>query len=86
MLYLAIGWSGVLVFHALVAALPPVAFWLVLAGGIVYSVGIVFHLWQRLKFHNVMWHVFVVVGASLHLFATMDCMVFSRLLAAAVSS
>lgn len=78
-LYLGIGWSGVLVFQSLVAALPPVAFWLILSGGITYSVGIVFHLWERLKFHNVMWHLFVVVGASLHLFAIMDCMVFSRL-------
>jgi hemolysin III len=32
-----------------------------------------------LHFQNVLWHVFVVIGASLHLFATLDCMVFSRL-------
>jgi hemolysin III len=78
-LYLGIGWSGVLVFHALAAALPPTTLWLLVAGGIAYSAGIVFHLWDRLKFQNVLWHVFVVVGASLHLFATLDCMVFSRL-------
>lgn len=78
-LYLGIGWSGVLVFQSLATALPPVALWLILAGGIAYSAGIVFHLWERLKFHNVMWHAFVVLGASLHLFATLDCMVFSRL-------
>jgi len=79
LLYLGIGWSGVLVFHSLAVALPPVALWLLLAGGLAYSAGIVFHLWERLKFHNVMWHAFVVIGASLHLFATLDCMVFSRL-------
>jgi hemolysin III len=78
-LYLGIGWSGVLVFQSLAMALPPVALWLILAGGIAYSAGIVFHLWERLKFHNVMWHAFVVAGASLHLFATLDCVVFSRL-------
>jgi hemolysin III len=47
-LYLAIGWSGVLVFQALASALPPVSLWLVVAGGITYSAGIVFHLWERL--------------------------------------
>ena len=78
-LYLGIGWSGVLVFQSLAMALPPVALWLILAGGVAYSAGIVFHLWERLKFHNVMWHAFVVAGASLHLFATLDCVVFSRL-------
>jgi hemolysin III len=78
-LYLAIGWSGVLVFQTLAASLPASTLWLLVAGGIAYSAGIVFHLWDRMKFQNVLWHAFVVVGASLHLFATLDCMVFSRL-------
>ena len=78
-LYLGIGWSGVLVFQTLVATLPPTTLWLIVAGGVAYSGGIVFHLWDRLKFQNVLWHAFVVTGASLHLFATLDCMVFSRL-------
>ncbi|CDP54276.1 COG1272: Predicted membrane protein hemolysin III homolog [Devosia sp. DBB001] len=79
MLYLAIGWSGVAVFQSLANTLPPATFWLLLAGGVVYSAGIVFHLWEKLKFQNVLWHVFVVVGAVLHLVAILDCMVISRL-------
>ncbi len=78
-LYLGIGWSGVLVFQALAATLPQTTLWLLVAGGITYSLGIVFHLWQRLRFHNVLWHVFVVLGATLHLWAIFDCMVLSRL-------
>ena len=78
-LYLAIGWSGVLVFQTLASALPPVSFWLLVAGGITYSAGIIFHLWDRLKFQNVLWHVFVVAGSILHLWAIFDCMVLSRL-------
>ena len=78
-LYLAIGWSGLLVFQTLATTLPPVTLWLIVAGGVAYSAGIIFHVWDRLRFQNVLWHVFVVVGASLHLFATLDCMVFSRL-------
>jgi hemolysin III len=78
-LYLAIGWSGILVFQALGAALPPATLWLLLAGGIVYSCGIIFHLWERLRFQNALWHLFVVAGAVLHLVAILYCMVISRL-------
>lgn len=78
-LYLGIGWSGVIVFQSLAATLPPTTLWLLVAGGVAYSAGIIFHLWDRLRFQNVLWHVFVVLGASLHLFATLDCMVLSRL-------
>jgi hemolysin III len=79
LLYLAIGWSGVLVFQTLATVLPPVTFWLLVAGGITYSAGIVFHLWDRLKFQNVLWHIFVVAGSVCHLWAIFDCMVLSRL-------
>jgi hemolysin III len=78
-LYLAIGWSGILVFQKLGQALPPSTLWLLLAGGVTYSAGIVFHLWEKLKFQNALWHVFVVAGASLHLWAVIDCMVIARL-------
>ncbi|WP_349236684.1 MULTISPECIES: hemolysin III family protein [unclassified Devosia] len=79
LLYLAIGWSGILVFQALATALPASTLWLILAGGVVYSLGIIFHLWETLRFQNALWHVFVVAGASLHLWAVLDCMVFKRL-------
>lgn len=78
-LYLAIGWSGILVFQSLAATLPASTLWLLLAGGVTYSMGIIFHLWERLKFQNALWHVFVVGGASLHLWAVIDCMVIHRL-------
>lgn len=78
-LYLAIGWSGILVFQSLGQVLPPSTLWLLLAGGVTYSAGIIFHLWEKLRFQNVLWHVFVVAGASLHLWAVIDCMVIARL-------
>ena len=79
LLYLAIGGSGVLVFQTLAATLPATTLWLLIAGGLTYSAGIVFHLWERLRFQNVLWHCFVVAGATLHLWAILDCMVLSRL-------
>ena len=78
-LYLAIGWSGLLIFEPLAAAIPETTLWLLLAGGVTYSVGVMFHFWERLRFQNAMWHIAVVAGASLHLGAILDCMVISRL-------
>ena len=79
LLYLGLGWSGLLVFQQLASQLPASTLWLLLAGGVAYSSGIIFHLWERLNFHNVVWHCFVVLGASLHLWAVLDCMVLRRL-------
>jgi hemolysin III len=78
-LYAAVGWSGIVVFKSLAEALPPSTLGLLLAGGVAYSSGIIFHLWQTLRFHNALWHCFVVLGASLHLWAIIDCMVLRRL-------
>lgn len=78
-LYLAIGWSGVVVFQTLITTLPPTTFWLVVAGGLAYSAGIIFHLWKHLLFHNVLWHIFVVAGATLHMWAIFYCLVIARL-------
>lgn len=78
LLYLAIGWSGILVFKDLAAELPASAMWLLVAGGLTYSLGIIFHLWEKLKFYTALWHLFVVLGASLHLIAVFDALVVSR--------
>lgn len=79
LLYLGIGCSGVLIFQSLATSLPASTLLLIVAGGVAYTSGIVFHLWERLHFHNVIWHSFVVLGASLHLWAVLDCMVLQRL-------
>jgi len=42
------------------------ALWCVLAGGALYSLGVVFHAWRRLRFQNVIWHCFVLLGAACH--------------------
>ncbi len=77
--YLAIGWSGLVLAGPLVATLPPATLALIVAGGIVYSLGVVFFAWHGLRYHAALWHGFVVVGAGLHLMAMFDALVFSRL-------
>lgn len=77
--YLAIGWSGIVLVEPLVQTLPTTSIALIVAGGIVYSCGVIFFAWKGLRFHNALWHGFVVTGASLHLAAMVDCLVINRL-------
>lgn len=77
--YLAIGWSGVMVVRPLMHTLPPTTLWLIVASGIVYSLGVIFFVWQRLRFQSALWHGFVVTGAGLHFAAMIDCLVIVRL-------
>lgn len=61
-LYLAIGWAGALVGGPLIAGLTPAGFQLILAAGTIYTLGVVFFVWEGLPFHNTIWHVFVLAA------------------------
>jgi hypothetical protein len=37
-----------------------------------HSVGVLFHLWRRLPYHNAIWHGFVLMGAACHYMAILD--------------
>jgi hemolysin III len=62
--YVGLGWVIVVALEPLAAALPPIAFALVIIGGLIYTAGIVFHLWDSLKFQSAIWHGFVAVAAG----------------------
>ena len=64
--YLAMGWSGMMLYDAVVRALPAMALGFVVAGGALYSLGVIFHAWRRLRFQNAIWHGFVLAGAACH--------------------
>src|ERR1700755_1078931 len=61
-IYLAMGWSGMMLYDSVVKALPTLALGFVVAGGVFYTLGVVFHAWQRLRFQNAIWHGFVLGG------------------------
>lgn len=65
-LYLALGWSVLLVVEPMLASLTPLAGALLLAGGVLYSFGVVFHLWSRLPYQNAIWHGFVLLAVACH--------------------
>ncbi|MGC2086438.1 MAG: hemolysin III family protein [Bradyrhizobium sp.] len=71
-LYLALGWSGAMMFDQIFGVLPKTALACVVAGGILYSLGVIFHSWRSLRFQNVIWHCFVLLGAGFHYTAVLD--------------
>src|SRR3954469_4753704 len=73
-LCLLLGWSGVIAYDTLASALPSASLWLLAIGGILYSLGVVFHIWRRLRFHNAIWHGFVLIAASCHYSAVLACL------------
>ena len=48
---------------------------LLLLGGILYTAGVAFHLWQRLPYHNAIWHAFVLAASACHFAAVVDAVV-----------
>ena len=76
-LCLLLGWSGVIAYDSLVSAIPSSSLWLLAIGGVLYSLGTLFHVWQRLRFQNAIWHGFVLLAASCHYSAVLACLVWA---------
>ena len=76
-LYLALGWSGVMAYDTVVSTLSFSTLVLVATGGLLYSLGVIFHIWQRLRFQNAIWHGFVLLAAGCHYGAVVDLILIS---------
>jgi hemolysin III len=71
-LCILLGASGGLAWNTVSTALPPSTVWLMLAGGVVYVAGVIFHVWDGLRFQNAVWHSFVLVASILFYSAVLD--------------
>lgn len=76
-LYLLLGWLGVVAAGPLMGVLDAPTMVLLAIGGIVYTLGVVFHVWTSLPFQNAIWHGFVLTGASLHYAAIVNGVLIS---------
>jgi hemolysin III len=70
--YLALGWAGLAAIAPLVPLVQVSTLALLGAGGLLYSAGVVFHLWERLPFQNAIWHAFVLTAAAVHYAAVLE--------------
>ena len=75
LLYIGMGWLVMIALRPMLETVPPAALWLLLAGGLSYTLGTVFYLWKRLPYHHAIWHLFVLGGSVCHFFAVLGAVI-----------
>lgn len=66
LIYLGMGWMIVFYGNTIIERVPEGGLWLIAAGGLAYTGGVVFYLWEKLPFNHAIWHLFVLAGSVLH--------------------
>ena len=69
--YIALGWAVVAMWGTLKASLAAGGIALLLAGGLVYMLGVVFYCMKKVAYMHSIWHIFVLAGSILHFFAVL---------------
>lgn len=67
--YILMGWLVVVAFKEMLVTIPPGGVAWLMAGGIVYTLGVLFYAWQKLPYNHAIWHLFVLGGSICHFFA-----------------
>ena len=70
-LYLVMGWTLLFILPAMLRNISARGMWFILAGGLSYSLGVIFYLWRRMKFSHAIWHLFVIGGTVCFFFAVL---------------
>jgi hemolysin III len=65
-LYVALGWAGIVQIDAVIERLPGDALVLLMAGGVIYTAGVPVHLRDSIPYNQAIWHAFVLVAAACH--------------------
>ncbi len=71
LVYLGMGWLVVVAIKPLMSNLPPAGIWLLVAGGLAYTLGTVFYLLKKVPYTHAVWHLFVLAGSVCHFLAVM---------------
>ena len=69
-LYIVMGWLAVIAWGPMIRALPVAGVAWMVAGGLCYTLGVIFFSWRRLRFNHAIWHLFVLAGSACHVIAT----------------
>ncbi|TQV73014.1 hemolysin III family protein [Aliikangiella marina] len=67
--YLSMGWFAVLLGYPLYLAVPTGGLWLLLSGGVLFSLGVIFYVAKHKKYTHAIWHLFVVGGCICHFYS-----------------
>ncbi|MEN8904766.1 MAG: hemolysin III family protein [Clostridiales bacterium] len=66
LIYLIMGWTIIIFMPLLIKNANPPLFWLIFSGGVSYTLGSVFYALRGFKYHHMIWHIFVFIGALTH--------------------
>jgi hemolysin III len=66
MLYIGLGWIAIFYIKPIIASIGLYGTILLFAGGIAYTIGIIFYVLKLFKFTHMIWHLFVILGTILH--------------------
>lgn len=67
-LYIVMGWLIIFAIKPLIQAVNKTSIILLVAGGALYTIGTIFYVWRRMKYHHAIWHLFVLGGSICHFF------------------
>jgi hemolysin III len=68
-IYVIMGWLALIAIKPLIDTLPNGGLFFLFAGGVSYTLGVVFYVWHKMPYHHAVWHLFVLGGTVLHFFA-----------------
>ncbi len=71
LLYLIMGWTLLFILPLMLRSIPARGLWFILAGGLSYSIGVIFYLWRKMKYSHAIWHLFVIGGTVCFFFAVL---------------
>lgn len=71
LIYVTMGWLVIFTIKSLVANLDPAGVWLLVLGGLSYTVGTIFYVFKKIPFLHAIWHGWVLLGTFLHFFAVL---------------
>lgn len=75
LLYILMGWSGLLVLPQMISQMSTLVFYCIFAGGFSYTTGVFFFVSRKIPYHHAIWHVFVIGGSFAHFLAMVYCFI-----------
>jgi hemolysin III len=63
------GWVGIVAVSEIAAVVSSAGLFWLLLGGVIYSAGVAFYAWEKLRFNHAIWHMFVLGGSGCHFLA-----------------
>lgn len=68
-LYVAMGWTIIIAVEPMLSIVAPGGLWLLLIGGLCYTLGVPFYIWKSMPFNHAIWHLFVLAGSVFQFFS-----------------